>query len=206
MRQHSFRSHTPEEMRRLSNLAHIIEGTLLAIVGSLALLGNLRTVLWTSVAWPVLILVAGILLLFLLYPLHPMSEWGSIWRDMQQREHTIIAAAVAVAGVAELLSSAIPVLRYTWPAAIILTGSLFFFHAQHGTSEAAAKALRRHRFLGSTLVLAGLLNLTAIVSGSRFMAILWPIMLFIASLQLLLYREPEGAYETGGEHSVHSGH
>ena len=40
---------------------------------------------------------------------------------MQQREHTIIAAAVAVAGVAELLSSAIPALAYVWPAAIILT-------------------------------------------------------------------------------------
>lgn len=145
-------------------------------------------------------------LLFLLYPLHPMSEWGLIWRDMQQREHTLIAAAVAIAGMAELLRSAIPVLRYVWPAAIILTGSLFFFHAQHGTSEAAAKAVRRHRFLGSTLVLAGLLNLIEIISGSRFMAISWPIMLFIAAVQLLLYREPEGAYEADGGHAGHTGH
>lgn len=35
MKQHSFVAHTPEEMRRLSNLAHIIEGVLLAIVGLL---------------------------------------------------------------------------------------------------------------------------------------------------------------------------
>ena len=38
MKQHSFLSHTPEEMRQLSNLGHIIEGTLFAIVGLLALL------------------------------------------------------------------------------------------------------------------------------------------------------------------------
>lgn len=33
MKQHSFLSHTPEEMRRLSNLGHIMEGALFAIVG-----------------------------------------------------------------------------------------------------------------------------------------------------------------------------
>ena len=206
MKRHSFVAHTPEEMRRLSNLAHMIEGVLLVIVGLLALLGNLNTFQWTSTAWPLLILVAGIVLLFLLYPLHPVSEWGLIWRDAQQRQHTIIAAAVAIAGIAELLSSAIPLLRYVWPAAIILTGGLFFFHAQHGTSEAAAKAVRQHRFLGSTLIAAGTLNLVEILSGSRFAAILWPIALLIAAVLLLLYREPEGAYEAGAAHGDHPGH
>lgn len=206
MKQHSFVSHTPEEMRRLSNLAHIIEGVLLAIVGLLALLGNVNTFQWASTAWPLLILIAGIVLLFLLYPLHPISEWGLIWRDAQQRQHTIIAIAVAIAGITELLSSAVPVLRYVWPAAIILTGGLFFFHAQHGTSEAAAKAVRQHRFLGSTLMAAGLLDLVEIFNGSRFAAILWPIVLLIAAVQLLLYREPEGAYEGGAEHGGHAGH
>ena len=110
MKQHSFLSHTPEEMRRLSNLGHLIEGILFVIVSVLALLGNLSTFTWASLAWPILVLVSGVVLLFLLYPLHPVSEWGLIWRDVQQREHTIIAAAVAIAGVAELLSSAIPAL------------------------------------------------------------------------------------------------
>lgn len=61
-----------------------------------------------------------------------------IWRDMQQREHTIIAIAIAIAGLAELRSSARPVFDSVWPAAIILTGGLFLFHAQQGTSEAGA--------------------------------------------------------------------
>lgn len=202
----TFLSHTPEEMRQLSNLGHIIEGALFAVVGLLALLGNLDGFTWGSLAWPILVLTAGIVLLFLLYALHPFSEWRLIWRDAQQREHTIIAAAVATAGVAELLSSAIPVLSYVWPVVIILTGGLFFFHAQHGTSEAAAKAVLQHRFLGSTLIVAGLLNLIEIIGGSKFKAILWPIVLLIAAVQLLLYREPEGAYEVGAEHGGHAGH
>jgi branched-subunit amino acid permease len=129
-----------------------------------------------------------------------------IWRDVQQRQHTIIAIAIAIAGGAELLSSTIPILSYVWPTAIILTGGLFFFHAQHGTSEAAARAVLQHRFLGSTLIVAGLLNLIEIISGSRFAAILWPIVLLLAAVQLLLYREPVGAYEVGAEHGGHARH
>jgi hypothetical protein len=153
-----------------------------------------------------LIIIAGAVLLFLLYPLHPASEWGLIWRDAQQRQHTIIAVAVAIAGVAELLRSAIPALAYVWPTAIFLTGGLFFFHAQHGTSAAAAQAVRKHRLLGITLIVAGLLNFIEIDNGVGFAAILWPIVLLVAAAQLLLYREPEGAYEERAEHDGHAGH
>lgn len=59
MKQHSFVSHTPEEIRRLSNLAHIVEGALFAVVGPLALLGNLGVFTGISLAWPILVLIAG---------------------------------------------------------------------------------------------------------------------------------------------------
>lgn len=206
MKKHSFLSHTPQEMRRLSNLGHLIEGALFAIVGLLALLGSLGGLGWLSWVWPALVLISGIILLLLLYPLHPASEWGLIWQDEQQREHTILAAAMAVAGVAELLRSAPSVLSYVWPAAILLSGCLFLFHTQHGTSEAAAKAVRQHRALGITLILGGALNLAAVVSGAAFAAILWPIVLLLAAVQLLVYREPAGAYESGVGHGGHAGH
>lgn len=206
MKQHSFLLHTPEEMRRLSNLAHIVEGALIVIVGVLVLLEKLAGFTWTSAAWPVLILIAGVVLLFLLYPLHPVSEWRLIWRDAQQRQHTIIAVAMAIAGLAELLSSSLSALCYVWPIAVLLTGSLFLFHTQHGTSEAAAKAIRQHQLLGSTFIAAGLLNLVEIINGAIFAAILWPILLIVAAAQLLLYREPEGAYEDGAKHGGHARH
>lgn len=66
--------------------------------------------------------------------------------------------------------------------------------------------MRQHRALGITLIVAGLLNLVEIVNGARFAAILWPGVLLIAAVQLLLYREPEGAYEDGAKHGGHAGH
>lgn len=193
-------------MRRLSNLGHVIEGALFAVVGLLALLGNLGTFARASLAWPLLVLVSGILLLILLYPRHPVSDWPLIWHDAQQREHTIIAAAMAIAGLAELLSTNLARLIYVWPAALVLVGGLFLFHAQHGTSDAAARAVRQHRILGITIIVAGLLRLIEIIGGGRVTAILWPFALLIAAAQLLLYREPEGAYESEAGHGGHPGH
>ena len=205
MKQHSFLLHSPEEMRRLSNLGHMMEGVLFGIVGLLALLSNLNGFTWAASAWPILVTVSGVLLLLLLYPRHPMSDWPLIWRDAQQREHTIIAFAALLAGAAELLQSAMPVLDYVWPAALMLIGGLFFFHAQHGTSEASVKALRQHRVLGITLIVAGLLRLIEISRGAELAGILWPLTLLIAAAQLLLYREPESAYEGELTHMGHGG-
>ena len=100
MKLHRFASHTPEERRRLSNLGHIVEGLLLGTVGLLALLGSFGIAPWASTLWPILILVAGVLLLLLIYPRHPLVDWPAIWRDAQQRQHTLMAMAIAVAGAA----------------------------------------------------------------------------------------------------------
>lgn len=206
MKQHAFASHTPDEKRRLSNLGHLVEGVLLAVVGILALLGKFFAAAWAASLWPALIFTAGVLLLSLIYPRHPLTDWPLIWRDAQQREHTIMAVAIAVSGLAELLRSAFPILGYIWPMGMLLIGGLFLFHAQHGTSEAAAKAVRQHRFLGITTVVAGLLRAGETVTGTGVLASLWPVALLLAAAQLLLYREPAGAYETRDEHGTHQGH
>lgn len=200
MKTHRFDSHTPDERRRLSNLGHIIEGLLLGAVGVLALLGNIGIVSWASTAWPILILVAGIVLLILIYPRHPLMDWHAIWQDGQQRQHTLIAIIIAVAGAAELLRSSGSAWVYVWPAATILIGVLFLVHEQHGTSAAATKAVWLHRLLGLTVIVAGLLRLGEIISGASLFAILWPLALLAAAMQLILYREPQGAYEHGGHH------
>ena len=95
---------------------------LLAVVGILTLFGQLVAAAWASILWPVLILVAGLLLLFLIYLRHPLTDWSLIWRDPQQREHTIMAVAIAVSGLAELLRNAFPVLGFVWPLAMLLIG------------------------------------------------------------------------------------
>ncbi len=92
----------PEIQGQLSNLGHWVEGLLLAVVGILALLNNVEGAGWAGIAWPILLLVAGILLLILIYPRHPRVDWPLIWNDSQQRQHTIMALAITVAGAAEL--------------------------------------------------------------------------------------------------------
>lgn len=205
MKQHSFLAHTAKELRRLSNLGHIFEGVLFAILGLIVLLNRLGWFAWASSVLPILILVSGLLLLPLLYPFHPVAEWQLIWRDAQQREHTIIAFATLLAGAAELLQPGVPVLIYVWPAALILIGGLFFFHVRHGMSEAAVKAVRQHRALGITLIVTGLLRLIEISSGAKLAGSLWPFILLTAAAQLVLYREPAGAYEEELTHSGHGG-
>ena len=117
-----------------------------------------------------------------------------------------MAAAIAVAGAAELLRGGLPALGYVFPAAILLVGGLFVIHEQHGTSEAAAKAVGQHRILGVTAISAGLLRVIEIVTGTGLLAILWPLALLTAAVQLILYCEPEGAYEAEAEHGGHAGH
>jgi len=193
-------------MRRLSNLGHLIEGLLLAAVGVLTILEGIRVAAWASKAWPILILVAGVLLLLLIYPRHPLSDWPAIWRDPQQREHTIMAASIAVAGVAELLRGSSVGWAYVWPGVMLLIGVLFLTHAQHGTGAAVVKALWQHRILGLTAIVAGLLRVAEVSTGVSVLGILWPIVLMAAAAQLILYREPEGAYEAEGGHGGHGEH
>jgi hypothetical protein len=39
--------------------------------------------------------------------------------------------------------------------------------------------------------------------ASAISAILWPLVLLVAAAQLILYREPEGAFEAAGDHGRH---
>ena len=195
MKTHRFATHSPEEQRQLSNMGHWIEGGLLAVVGFLALLNNGTGAAWAGVVWPILLLVAGILLLILIYPRHPRVDWSSIWNDSQQRQHTIMALAIIVAGAAELAGW-----KLIWPLATLMFGAMFLTHTQHGQSDAVSRAVLIHRILGITLILAGLLNLAGNISDIAVIATLWPIVLLAAAAQLLIYREPEAAFE------AHHGH
>lgn len=203
MRTHRAGSHTPDELRRASDLAHRVEGVLLLMIAVLAIAGNVFGTAWPSIAWRVLVLMAGLLLFLAIYPTHPVGDWPLIWRDPQQRQHTTIALTLLAAGTAELFRSSPGGLGWVWPGALALIGVLFLTHAQHGTGQAVRRAVRRHRFLGATLILAGLIAAAAVWASNASLAVLWPAVLLAAALQLLVYREPEGAYETA--HASHDG-
>lgn len=200
--------HTAEEMRGLSNLAHVIEGVVLAAAALLALAeaagrrGDDRE----RITWPATIVFAGIgLFAYLLFPHHGLSnartQWAFIFGVPQQRQHVILAALVVIGGGAELLSRRGRLRgrawRLVWPIAAITAGTLFVAHPQHGTSEAVAGAVTLHRWIGTLLIVTGVVRAGEVLSATRawWVRYSWPLALLAAALLLALYREPQGAYE-----------
>ena len=200
--------HTAEEMRGLSNLAHVIEGVVLAAAALLALAeaaGHRRDDRG-RITWPAIILFAGIVLLaYLLFPHHGLSntrtQWAFIFGAPQQRQHVLLAALVVIGGGAELLSRRgrlrARAWRLVWPMTAVTAGILFVAHPQHGTSEAIARAVTLHRWIGALLIMTGVVRAGEVLSATRawWVRYSWPVALLAAAVLLALYREPEGAYE-----------
>lgn len=88
--------------------------------------------------------------------------------------------------------------HYAWPGVLVLIGGMFVFHAQHGSHEAVARAVRFHRLLGAVLIAAGLLAGSHALWRRLSLAYLWPLVLLLAAVLLIVYREPEGAWELEG--------
>ena len=201
---------TPEELQWISNVAHWIEGGMFGVVALIALVqafGYAQSK-GAQYLWPALILVAGIFL-----PAYILLQrgfdgigitWNLVIRDPQQREHFLMALSLLAIGAVEtsirkdVLRS--EVWRFVSPVALVLIGILLLFHTEYGTPEAIAEAARKHAILGLVIILAGLFKAAEVHWRSKFkwLAFPWIVLLFIAALMLITYREPAGAYKTSG--------
>jgi hypothetical protein len=192
-------------MRRWSNWGHWAEGVLLAAVGVLAWLeaaGALTGI--GTYSWAVLLVVAGVLLPLVIFghgheAYEEFSGREAIWSDPQQRQHLVMAAVLVVSGVSEIIArnAGVAWLAYVWPLGLMAVGLLFMVHTQHGTSAAARRAILVHRVLGASIVLAGIARVVQLALGESrgLWAYAWVVILLAVALQLLVYREPVGAYE-----------
>ncbi len=72
---------------------------------------------------------------------------------------------------------------------------MFLAHEQHGTSWAAKRARARHKALGKTILAAALAQVVRDLTDSQWIRATGGTLLIAAGLQLLTYREPEGAFE-----------
>lgn len=201
--------HTAEEMRQISNLAHILEGLVLGGAAVIVIAQAMGTFAEgrSRYVWPGLIVFAGAaLLLYLLVPHHGLArarlQWSFVFGDPQQRQHVVIATLILSAGILELLARAGRlegrVWSLAWPAALVAVGLLFIVHEQHGTGEAVARATRMHRSLGALLAVAGLLSGIDAMRARRTagLTVTWALALLAAAVLLALYREPAGAYHS----------
>ncbi len=195
-------------MRQWSNWGHWAEGGLLGVVGVVAILEAAGALSggWQYL-WPAFLVVAGLLLPAVIFG-HGHEDYenlggrAAVWRDPQQRQHLVMGGILALGGLAEIAARAsdLTILRYVWPVGLGVVGLMFFFHTQHGDDEAARKAVTIHRILGGTIVLAAVARLieVAIEAEGGFWAYAWAVLLLVTSAQLLIYREPEGAYSQHG--------
>lgn len=201
-----FQLHTPEEFRYLSSLGHWIAGYIFLGVAVIALLQALGFLKKHIYLWPLLVSIAGII--FIPYSMmhHGLNELPLVWKvielDPQQRQHFIMFNLLFIAGVIELLLSLKKIKgkfwQFIWPGVLLIIGYLFLTHPQHGTAEAQAYAVPFHTTLGVVLVITGVLKAAEVIWSHKYKWITygWIIVLFIASLMLISYNEPEGAYQT----------
>lgn len=201
--------HTPEEMQRISNLAHVLEGAVIA-AASLLMIAESRGGLRRGggrYAWPLLLVGAGVFLLgYLLIPHHGLelarAQWRWVFADPQQRQHMLLAALVATGAGGELAWRSNRahglIWRLAWPATTALIGLVFTLHAQHGTDAAVEQATTIHRALGVVLLLSAAFRAAAVFSRehprSARLELSAGIALFVAGVLLVVYREPPGAY------------
>lgn len=93
------------------------------MVGVLAFLASLDVAAWASSLWPLLILIAAVLLLLVIYPHHALANWPAIWRDAHQRQHTLMALVIGLAGAAEVSRGNSALWGHAWPAAQVFSPS-----------------------------------------------------------------------------------
>lgn len=209
-----FQLHTPEEFRYLSSLGHWIAGYIFLGVTIIAFLQSRGFLISKKFLWPALVVLTGVTLIPFNLLHHSFEQLPLVWKvielDPQQRQHFIMFNLIFVGGIVELLLSLKKfrgnVWRFVWPAVLVVIGLMFLFHPQHGSAEALAYSVPYHRTLGTVLVLSGFLRTLEITWSKKYkiFAFGWIAFLFIASILLVVYNEPKGAYEIDlpAEHEI----
>ena len=84
---------------------------------------------------------------------------------------------------------------------------MFLFHPQHGNQEALVYTKPFHATLGIVLFVSGSLKAIEMVLSEKYKWITygWILCLFIASIMLITYNEPEGAYQMSSWKQQHQG-
>jgi hypothetical protein len=194
MTQHVPRAHSPEEMRRFSNVGHWIEGTIICGAGGLLLWEALSGQRRAEKAASNLLTGAGLLLgLGLLGGSIEHGGPTTFFRaDHQQREHLQMAGLLTAGGLARRGGR---IGKVAAAGATARIGQMFLTHEQHGTGEAAAKAKGKHVRLGKTILAGAAAGAIGEVLGNRWLRAAAAGLLMLSGFRLLTYREPEGAYE-----------
>lgn len=147
--------HPGQDLAYFSNLAHWVEGYILlavAIVSFFAIFRNSKRLQFLSA---LLILLSGAFLAPYLLLHHGVEKLPIVLeislKDAQQRQHLIMGILLAFSGIGELQAvkdAKKLIWKIVFPLSLMVVGSLFVFHPQHGTPEAIVKSMNYHTYLG----------------------------------------------------------
>lgn len=189
--------HSPAELAEISTLIHNVAGWLFAVLAAALLAENLRGVpagRWRF-AWPALGMLIGFGLTAYIFAHMRGTHGVSPFADPQQVQHQLIGLAIGTGAALETLRRANvlrgPAFEAAWPVALIAVGVVFVAHEQ-----ARFDALLVHWVLAATVVLSGLAQCAAVLSGepARAMRLLAALLLAAGAAQLIAYREAPGAH------------
>jgi hypothetical protein len=186
-------AHPPEQMRLMSNVGHWVEGGIISCAGVLLLRGALGKESEQALASNLLAGAGALLGLSLVAG--SFEHGGPVMffkSDHQQREHLQMAALLTAGGLSRRAGRVGRVLATLATAWI---GQMFLTHEQHGTGGAAKVAKGKHERLGKTIVAAAAAAVLGEVLNARVLRAMGAALLTASGLQLITYREPEGAYE-----------
>lgn len=145
--------------------------------------------------WPAFLIPAALLLVGAMLFLDPWLFHGGDF-GAEGVQHQVQGAVLAGAGVVEWFRARGKLRGRFWgsllPLTIMAVGVLFVMHTQHGGHGAAAACqLIQHRFLGATLIGAGVVKLLASFGWTRgnWAEAGWLLLLSLVGVQLLLYSE-----------------
>lgn len=191
--------HTPEELVRLSNMAHMAEAIVLFIIAGLLLVqafGYFKSG-WKRYLWPAMGLLASLILAYALFVGH-YDELGKAWRvittDMQQKQHFQIGVLIGIGAIAEVTAIKLKKkwLHLVFPLAVGIIGVLFIGHPQHGTEELAKRGLLIHRIAGTALIIAALAQAGSVLraKSQKTLLIITAVALAVSAAAFTVYREP----------------
>lgn len=198
-------THSPEELARLSTLAHNLFGGLTFVLALRLAWEALRGVPtgWTRLLAPGLGTLLGYGLTVWVFFHQIVSHHLPPFADPRQNEHQLIGLFAGTGAIVQLLGRLGRLGAWAeagFPVGLIATAGAFAAHEQ-GTVE----ILVVHGFLAESLLLSGIAGLCALSAGdARPWRLAAALLLLSSAVQLLSYEEAPGAH--GGHGSREETH
>lgn len=180
-------------MKLTSEQVHHYGGAAFVFVSLLLLLFELGLVQWPWLPYLLPLLLVGYgVESFLDTWIHGSAAPAHYGPETAQ--HLFQGSAVTVAGIVEILILVGVLEHPLWglflPAALVVIGAIFFFHAQHDAAAPGLLLVIQHRIFAVTLFVAAAAKAYALIPGNgTAMAAAWLLPLLLFGLEMLIYTE-----------------